>query len=347
VIVVVLLLLFLLATAIAAACNVMSALLGLGIIPAFPGSHLFFAVKNYYADLLLWLVLGAGLTIVAAIWRDRRNVWREPAPRRRPLAEDGSVVVVLTAYDDDASIGDAVRDFARQPRVRDVIVVDNNSTDATSFVARQAGARIVYERRQGYGFACMRGLRAALELEPEAVVLSEGDGTFAGRDVGRLLDYLDDADMVVGNRITPGFVDRESQMDSFFVWGNQIGAKLIQLKFWEWRFLGRARQSDLGCTMRAVRADALAAIIDDLSVGGNHFSPHMLMAALRRRLLLVEVPVTFRPRVGVSKGASESLRKGVLIGLAMLWHIVAFPNRSMPAYEPQRVSPSSQEERAA
>lgn len=296
---------------------------------------MFFAVKTYVADFMLWLVLAAGGAMMVAIWRDRAHGRHAGLLSRPALPQDLSVVVVLTAYDDALSIGSAVRDFASQPRVERVVVVDNNCRDETALVAARAGAKVVRETRQGYGYACMRGLREALRIQPDAVVLAEGDGTFAGRDVAKLLAYLDDADMVVGNRVTPGLVDRNSQMDSFFVWGNQVGAKLIQLKFWEWRFLGRTRLSDLGCTMRALRTEALAAIIDDLEVGGNHFSPHMIMVALKRGLLTVEVPVTFWPRVGSSKGAGQSLRKGTGIGLAMLWHIATFPSRpAQPPYRP-------------
>ncbi len=322
-------------TAIAACCNVVSALVGVGLVPAFPGSNVFFAVKTYVADFLLWLALASGGAMIAAIWRDRTHGRHTGVPSRPGLPEDPSVVVVLTAYNDALSIGGAVRDFAGQPHVERVVVVDNNCRDETALVAARAGAKVVRETRQGYGYACMRGLREALRIQPDAIVLAEGDGTFAGRDVAKLLAYLDDADMVVGNRVTPGLVDRNSQMDSFFVWGNQIGAKLIQLKFWEWRFLGRTRLSDLGCTMRALRTEALAAIIDDLKVGGNHFSPHMIMVALKRGLLTVEVPVTFWPRVGASKGAGQSLRRGAGIGLAMLWHIATFPSRpTRPLYNP-------------
>jgi len=321
-------------TALAAGCNVVSAMLGLGLLPPFPGSWLFLAVKNYIADLLLWLVFGTGVAIMVAIWRDRRSHVAAATPIRQPLPGDPHVVAVLTAYNDALSIGDAVRDFAAQPHVRRVIVVDNNCHDETAFVAARAGAAVVHETAQGYGHACMRGLREALRLKPDVVVLAEGDGTFAGRDMTKLLAYLEDTDMVVGNRITPGLVARDSQMDNFFVWGNIVGGKLLQLKFWDSRFLGRTRLSDLGCTLRALRADALAAIIDDLNVGGNHFSPHMIMAALHRKLTVVEVPVTFWPRVGVSKGASQSLRKGVLVGLAMLWHILTFPTRPVLPYQP-------------
>ena len=320
---------------IAAGCNVVSASLGLGVLPEFTGSGMFFATKNIAADILLWLVVLTLAVMALAIWRDRRWSEQSALVERLALPENPHVTVVLTAYDDALSIGDAVRDFAGQRHVQEVLVVDNNCRDETAFVAARAGAMVVQEKLQGYGYACMRGLREALRYDPDVVILAEGDGTFAGRDIAKLLSYIDDADMVIGNRVTPGLVDRNSQMDNFFVWGNIVGAKLIRLKFWDWRFLGRTKVSDLGCTMRALRSDALSAMIDDLSVGGMHFSPHMIMAALWRGLLVIEVPVTFWPRVGRSKGASQGLRQGIFIGLSMLWHIARYPTQpTLPAYRP-------------
>jgi hypothetical protein len=190
---------------------------------------------------------------------------------------------------------------------------------------------VVKESLQGYGYACIRGLREALErTDADLIVLAEGDGTFSGHDIAKMLPFLEDADLVVGNRVTPGLIDSHSQMDTFFVWGNQLGAKFVQLRFWDWRFLGKVRLSDLGCTFRAMRREALAEIIDELDVGGNHFSPHMLMVSLRKGHTIVEVPVTFWPRVGVSKGAN-SLPKAVGIGVAMFWHILTFPARARAA----------------
>lgn len=311
---------------VAAACNVVSGLVGLGILPEFPGSQWFFIIKNYISNLILWLLLTVGVLGTAQIWRERRagqRVKPTVAVQRKPLSNP-RIAVALTAYNDELSIGDAVRDFATQPNVDAVFAVDNNCRDRTAKVAAEAGAIVVAEENQGYGYACMRGLRAALDSGADVIVLSEGDGTFEGGSIRKMVAFLDDADMVVGSRCTPGMVDQGSQMDSFFVWGNQLGAKLLQLRFWEPRFLGRVQLSDLGCTYRAIRREALAEIIDELAVGGMHFSPHMIMVCLRNGHTVVEVPIRFWPRVGDSKGAS-GLRAALSIGWSMLWHIATFP----------------------
>lgn len=330
-------LVFILLVAIAAACNVVSGLVGLGIVPAFPGSEWFFIVKNYIGNLVLWTILAIVILAAVRIAKERRKSGAGtsvPATGRpRPPLVNPRIAVALTAYNDELSVGDAVRDFKSQPLVEAVFVVDNNCHDRTAKVAREAGATVVTECRQGYGWACQRGLRAALETGADVIVLSEGDGTFGGRSISQMIPFLNDADMVLGNRVTPGLVNRDSQMDSFFVWGNQLGAKLLQLRFWESRFLGRVQLSDVGCTYRAIRREALAEIIDELSVGGMHFSPHMIMVSLRQGHDVLEVPVRFSPRVGLSKGAS-SLIAAVRIGTAMLWHIMTFPKAPLGASPP-------------
>ncbi|MFQ5875323.1 MAG: hypothetical protein ACE5JL_16205 [Dehalococcoidia bacterium] len=62
-------------------------------------------------------------------------------------------------------------------------------------------------------------------------------------------------------------------------------------------------------------------------MGGNHFSPHMMMVALDRGLSIIEIPITFRHRIGKSKGASQSMQMGVKVGLAMAWHILTYAAR--------------------
>lgn len=236
---------------------------------------------------------------------------------------DKRICVVLTAYNDEFSIPYAVKEFFSQMNVVDVIVVDNNSLDSTSWVAQNAGAQVVRENNQGYGFACIRGLKEALYgIDADVIVLAEGDMTFRGRDIWKLVPFTDDADLVVGSRTHMSMIDPDSQMDWFYLWGNLLIAKLLQMRFLNSKFLGRARFTDVGCTLRAIRKDALLKIIDDLTVGGHTFSPHMLKVALKHGLKVVEVPVTLRKRVGISKGAGGNKMLGFKVGLKMIWEII-------------------------
>jgi glycosyltransferase involved in cell wall biosynthesis len=244
---------------------------------------------------------------------------------REDEIKNPKICVALTAYNDEESIYDAVKDFLSQQNVIKVIVIDNNSTDQTVKRALDAGAQVIKEIRQGYGWACIRGLKEALKCsEANIIALCEGDRTFRAYDLKKMVPYLDNADMVIGSRTTRELLSSKSQLDWFYVWGNLFLAKLIQIKFWDAKHWGRVRLTDVGCTFRVIRREALQKIIDDLNVGGDHFSPHMIMVAINKGLKVIEIPITFRERVGKSKGAGSSKRKAIVVGLKMLWHILTY-----------------------
>ena len=315
----------------------------LGLIPVdtAPVLSQLLVVRETIADLLGWGVLA--LLVVMAVYVARGRVTRgrpKLVVAAQPPADDGHplrAVVAITAYNDAEATAQAVKDFRRQLGVIKVLVIDNNSTDATGERAAAAGATVVRETRQGYGYTCIRGLAEGLKVsEADVVVLTEGDGTFFAEDTAKFLAYADNADLVVGNRVVRGLIDSDSQMDHFFTWGNMAVAMLLRLRFWDGRHLGPAGLMDVGCTFRAIRRPALERILPDLLVGGDHFSPHMLLVAMARGLSVIEIPIRLRRRVGESKGASQSFWKGLAVGLAMVWHIMTFrlpsPGAARPAH---------------
>lgn len=294
--------------------------------------------KLYITDVLAWGFLAFLVFMGLAIMAERRAKGR--AAKRAQGESPGStalqervpapvrMAVAITAYNEAQAIAKVVEEFKAQDGVVEVIVIDNNSRDDTAALATAAGARVVRETRQGYGYACMRGLAEGLKVPgADVIVLTEGDGTFAAKDLRKFGAYIDQADMVLGTRVVPHLVENGSQMDRFFTWGNIAVGTLLRLKFWDTQFLGAARLSDVGCTYRAIRREALERILPDLVVGGHHFSPHMMVVALRRGLSIIEIPVTFRRRIGESKGASQSISKGLEVGLVMIWHIMTYRPR--------------------
>ncbi len=81
--------------------------------------------------------------------------------------------------------------------------------------------------------------------------------------------------------------------------------------------------SDCGCTLRLIRRDALAKIQDDLTVGGSHFLPEMVILALKKNLKIIEIPVNYRGRVGESK-ITGSLKGTLSTGLRMIAIILKY-----------------------
>lgn len=203
-----------------------------------------------------------------------------------------SVSVVLPAYNEEQYIRAAVEDFARTGVVDEIVVVDNNSRDRTAEEARMTTARVVQETAQGYGHALRRGLR---EATGDIIIMAEPDGTFIGRDVLKLLAYSEDFDMVCGTRTTRELVWEQANMGWFLRIGNWVVAKMLQ-------FLHDGPSlSDCGCTLRLTHRKALQQIQDDLTVGGSHFLPEMVILGLRKHLAIIEVPVNYRGRIGESK----------------------------------------------
>ena len=225
-----------------------------------------------------------------------------------------TVSVVFPAYNEAANIGAAVVDFLAVGVVDEIVVVDNNSIDGTGDAAREAGARVVQETAQGYGHALRRGLR---EARSDLVVLAEPDGTFVGRDMLKLLAYADDFDMVCGTRTTRELVWEEANMGWFLRIGNVAVAKMIQVLY------GGPSLTDCGCTLRLTHRAALLRIVDDLTVGGSHFLPEMVIVGLQQKLRIIEVPVNYRGRVGQSK-ITGTIRGTLRTGFRMIGLILRF-----------------------
>ncbi len=225
-----------------------------------------------------------------------------------------SVTVVFPAYNEEKYIRSAVADFSIPNVVDEVLVVDNNSKDGTAAEARQTSARLVTETAQGYGNALRRGLR---EATGDLVILAEPDGTFVGRDVLKLLAYADDFDMVCGTRTTRELIWTQANMGWFLRMGNWTVAKMLQFLY------GGPSLSDCGCTLRLTHRTALDRFQDDLTVGGSHFLPEMVILALKRGLRVIEVPVNYRGRVGDSK-ITGSVKGTLTTGFRMIGLILKY-----------------------
>ncbi|MDE1820214.1 MAG: glycosyltransferase family 2 protein [Euryarchaeota archaeon] len=275
------------------------------------------------AQIVFFLLVPLFLLVLLYPAVDKTNAAADRTPP--PFNPEGKdVLVALTAYNEEQAVGMVVDEFLACPQVREVVVVDNNSTDRTAERARAHGATVVPERQQGYGHACIRGLTEGL-ARPWArmIVLCEGDGSYIGGDLGKLLPYLSEADMVIGNRTTHVLVQPGAFMDWFISWGNMFMGLLIRLRYWNAVFFGRVRLTDGGCTFRALRREALVPVLPTLKEGGPHFCSHMIMRVLDQNQTVVEVPIRFRRRLGQSKYSSSSRKKAFSVGIGM-WAEIAW-----------------------
>jgi glycosyltransferase involved in cell wall biosynthesis len=218
------------------------------------------------------------------------------------------VSVVMPAYNEAESISEAVEAFRELPVVDEVVVVDNNSRDETARLAEEAGARVVREERQGYGYACRRALK---EATGEYIVLVEPDGTFEARDVRKFLEYTHEFDFILGTRTSSVLVWEGANMGHFLKWGNWGLGKLIQILY------DGPALTDVGCTYRLIKREALETMQERFTVGGSHFSPEMMILALKCGIPTIEIPVNYKGRKGTSKITGKK-KDAFLVGLKML-----------------------------
>jgi glycosyltransferase involved in cell wall biosynthesis len=197
------------------------------------------------------------------------------------------IAVIIPALDEEDAIGAVVASIDRT-LVRDVIVGDNGSRDATADVARRGGAVVVRVEERGYGAACA-GALTALESDVDIVVFMDADGSDDPSEMRTLIGPIvsGDADLVIGARV---HVERGA-LTPQQRFGNWLATALIRL-------IHHHRYTDLG-PFRAIRRELLDRIaMQDRRYG---WTVEMQIRALQLGARVAEVPVRYRKRVGKSK----------------------------------------------
>jgi glycosyltransferase involved in cell wall biosynthesis len=214
------------------------------------------------------------------------------------------VSVVIPALNEERAIARVLGDIPDW--VDEVVVADNGSTDRTRDVAKDAGAKVVIEPQRGYGAACQRGLQDVNDAG--IIVFLDGDYSDYPQDMAKLVDPIanDSADLVIGSRIA----DSKTKTGALTLqqrFGNRLACTLI-------RHLFGTHYTDLG-PFRAIRASALKSLkMTDRAYG---WTVEMQIRAALFDLNITEVPVRYRPRIGVSK-ISGTVRGTLLAGTTIL-----------------------------
>jgi|FLYL01.1.fsa_nt_gi glycosyltransferase involved in cell wall biosynthesis len=230
-----------------------------------------------------------------------------------------TVSVILPTYNERESIRQSIREFFDTGFVDEIIVVNNNAAPGTSEEIAGTGAREVVERRQGYGYAIRRGLE---EVSGDLIIIAEPDGTFMGNDTLKLLAYSDDFEVVFGTRTTSMLIWEGANMGWFLKWGNYVVAKMMEFLF------NTTALTDVGCTMRLIHRGALQKIQHQLREGGSHFGVEMMCVVITNGLRFIEIPLNYRPRVGLSS-VTGSKWKAFWLGWRMIFFILGHRLRTL------------------
>jgi len=232
------------------------------------------------------------------------------------------VSVIIPTHNEAQAIGRVLADLP-SGLVTEVIVVDSNSTDGTPDLAQEMGAHVVAEPRRGYGRACLTGLANA--QDPDVIVFLDGDYSDRPSELPILLAPIIEnrADIAMGSRL--GTSRHSGALPWHAAFGNRLAARLIRLLY-------GVKISDLG-PFRAARADVLRALALEEATYG--WAVEMILKGALAGFRIVEVPVSYYPRIGKSKISGTA--KGTL-GAAwfILSRIVAYYFRGRGAGTPRR-----------
>ena len=235
------------------------------------------------------------------------------APSSDP-AEPVVVSVVMPCLNEAEGVGlcvdKALRAMKRMGVRGEVVVVDNGSTDGSAEIAARAGARVIHERRRGYGAAYLRGFQ---EARGKYLVMGDADDTYDFSDIARFVEPLERGfDMVMGSRFKGTILPGAMSWSHRWI-GNPLLSGMLRLLF-------KTRVSDSHCGMRSFTREACQRM--HLRTQGMEFASEIVVNALRENLRIHEISITYRARIGESK----------LVGLRDAWRHVRFMLVYSPSY---------------
>ncbi|MBL4667829.1 MAG: glycosyltransferase family 2 protein [Flavobacteriales bacterium] len=200
--------------------------------------------------------------------------------------------IIIPAFNEENSVGNVIDDIPKE-LVREIIVVNNNSTDKTAINAQNAGATVLKEPNMGYGNACLKGMEhvAQKEIKPDIIVFLDADYSDYPEEIVDVIKPIIDNefDMVIGSRALGNL--EKGAMTPQQIFGNWLATFLLKL------FYG-VKYTDLG-PFRAIKYNSLVALgMKDKTYG---WTVEMQVKAAKHQLKTCEVPVNYRVRIGFSK----------------------------------------------
>lgn len=230
------------------------------------------------------------------------------------MREARKIDVLIPAFNEENGVGEVIRELPG-PLLREVIVINNASTDDTERIARQAGATVLREPIPGYGRACLKGIDYLRQSSspPDIVVFLDADHSDYPEELPRLVQPLIEgtADLVIGSR---ALGQKESgSMTPQQIFGNWLATRLMRLLY-------GVRFTDLG-PFRAIRYDVLLALnMQDKTYG---WTVEMQVKAAKQGWRCAEVPVRYRRRIGFSK-ISGTVKGTLLAGYKIITTIFKY-----------------------
>lgn len=211
------------------------------------------------------------------------------------------IAVLIPCYNESQTIGKVVRDFREVLPEAVIYVYDNNSTDHTDEIARQAGAVVRYEHQQGKGNVIRRMFR---EVEAECYIMVDGDDTYSPEKAPEMVEKVrkHGADMVVGDRLSSTYFTENKR--PFHNFGNTLVCRIINRIF----------RTTINDTMTGFRAFSYQ-FIKSFPVLSNGFEieTEMTIHAIDKRMQLENIVIDYRDRPDGSESKLNTYSDGIRV----------------------------------
>ena len=212
------------------------------------------------------------------------------------------IAVLIPCYNEELTIEKVVKDFQKELPDADIYVYDNNSKDKTAEIAKNAGAIVRKEIRQGKGNVVRTMFR---EIDADIYVMVDGDDTYPAEFVHQLIEPIrnDEADMTIGDRLSNGTYQQQIKKN-FHEFGNNLVRKSINILF----------NNKLKDIMTGYRAFSKT-FVKNMPVLSPNFEleTEMTLFALDKKFRLKEIPIVFRERPDGSESKINTFSDGIKV----------------------------------
>lgn len=235
------------------------------------------------------------------------------------------ITVVVPCFNESKAIGQVIQAFPTDSLKRmnwelEILVIDNNSTDGTSDVAKKNGASVILELARGKGRALLTGLRR-VSPDTDYVVMLDGDNTYHPKELLRMIEPLDSdfCDAIVGSRIQGRMQDGAMSQTSRI--GNWLFSFLV-------RYFYQVNVTDVLTGYFAWKKPALDAVLPHLRSTGFEIEMEMITKMARLGLEVYSVPISYHHRIGNSK--LDHIRDGMIIFSTFIANLTWKPKVVVP-----------------
>ncbi|TWH77024.1 glycosyltransferase family 2 protein [Sedimentibacter saalensis] len=202
------------------------------------------------------------------------------------------IAILIPCYNESMTVKNVITDYRKYLPEADIYVYDNNSSDQTAEIARDSGAIVRFEKRQGKGNVMRTMFR---EIEADCYLVVDGDDTYSAQDAQTMINFVlnENVDMVIGDRLSSTYFNENKRL--FHNTGNRLVRYLINTLF----------KSDIKDIMTGYRALSRLFVKNYPVISkGFEIETEMTIHALDKNFTIKEIPVIYKDRI---KGSLSKL----------------------------------------